>query len=95
MTDALNYINLVHGIDNTRVYRLDAKATQDSSHNEFFCYTATRSEITPFYTVTAKKMAEHLIKVVENEPCQVELMFGYKRGSLSKNAMGNPNRLFH
>ena len=84
MTDHLNFINLVHGINNTRVYKIE---------KEFFSYTATQSEILAYSTRTISEMAEYLLKKVSDENCQVNLMFGYAKGSLSKNKKKKLNDL--
>jgi len=76
MTEQLNYINLVHNINNTRVYKIG---------KEFFSNTATQKEIVCFTSLTVIEMSKHLLEKVSNENCQVELMFGYAKGSLSKN----------
>lgn len=76
ITDQLNYINLVHGINNTRLYKIE---------KEFFSYTATRKEILVFTALTVNEMGKHLVEKISDEPIQVELMFGYAKGSLSKN----------
>ena len=76
MTEHLNYINLVHNISNTRVYKIG---------NEFFCNTATQKEIVCFTSLTVLEMSKYLLEKVSNENCQVELMFAYAKGSLSKN----------
>ena len=84
MTDNLNYINLVHGISNTRIYKMD---------NELFSYTASRFSIVPFSTTSIHDMAEYLLKSVSDENIQVELMFGYKKGSISKKTKTKMNSL--
>lgn len=75
MTEKLNYINLVHNINNTRVYRIG---------KEFFSNTSTQKEIVCFSSLTVLEMSKYLLEKVSDENCQVELMFGYARGSLSK-----------
>jgi hypothetical protein len=84
MTDNLNYINLVHGISNTRVYKID---------NELFSYTASRFSIVPFSTTSIHDMAEYLLKAVSNENIQVELLFAFKKGSISKKTKTKMNSL--
>ena len=84
MTDNLNYINLVHDISNTRVYKIN---------NELFAYTAGRFSIVPFSTTSIHDMAEYLLKAVSDENIQVELMFGYKKGSISKKTKTKMNSL--
>ena len=84
MTDQKNFLNLVHNIDNTRVYKID---------DEFFCFTATLTEIIPFSSKKVSTMANHLLYKVSDENCQVELFFGYAEGSLSKNRKKKLNHL--
>ena len=71
-----NFLNVVHNINNTRLYRME---------NELFCYTATRSEIQPYATTSIRDMAKYLLEKVSDEQCEVNLMFGYAKNSLSKN----------
>jgi hypothetical protein len=70
-----NYINLVHGFSNTRVYKIE---------HEYFCYTANRTAILPYATKSIRNMANYLFDKLDDEKIQVELMFGYEKGSLSK-----------
>jgi hypothetical protein len=84
MTEGKNFINLVHGCDNTRVYKMD---------NDLFCFTAGLTEIIPFKTKTLAKMVKYLLEKISNEQCQVEIMFGYAQGSLSKNRKKKLNKL--
>jgi hypothetical protein len=76
MTSQKNYVNLVHGICNTRIYKIE---------NEFYTYTVSREQITPFTSTKINEIVNVVLKKLEDEPIQVELMFGYKAGSLSRN----------
>ena len=76
MTDNLNYINLTHNINNTRIYKMD---------KEFFAYTATQKNILAYSTLFVNEMAQHILEKIQDENCEVNLMFGHKKGSLSKN----------
>jgi hypothetical protein len=60
---------------------------------EFFCYTSTRQEIKVFSSKTVLEMSRHLYKTVLDENCQVELLFAYARGSISKNKKKKLNQL--
>ena len=71
----LAFINLCHGIDNTRLYRMD---------KVLYCYTVDRYAIKPFETKCAREMAQHLFNVLECCIGEVNLNFGYPKGMLGK-----------
>jgi hypothetical protein len=60
---------------------------------EFFCYTSTRQEIKVFSSKTVLEMSKHLFQTVLDENCQVELLFAYARGSISKGQKKKLNAL--
>ena len=65
----VNFVNLAHGVNN---------------QNSFFCSTVTRDEIQPFSTTKVFNMAKHVVGKI-NCTSDVNLNFGYAKGSLSKN----------
>jgi hypothetical protein len=67
MTDSA-YINIAHGIDNTRIYR---------EAGVFFSYTATRDAIMPFSDKRAQRMAQHIMVMVEGNKGEANLTLGY------------------
>jgi len=80
----LDFINIAHGINNTRVYR---------TKGEFFCYTATVDELLPFSTIKAVNMACHLYKMIKDSWGEVNLCLNYKKGSYSKKKMKKLKKL--
>lgn len=75
-TNNLPFINFSHGIDNTRLYKID---------DELYCSTVTREAIKPFVTTGIKEMAEYLDNVINGGWGIVNLNFCYPRGFLTKN----------
>jgi hypothetical protein len=84
MSEQKNFVNLVHGISNTRVYKIK---------REIFCYTATQKEIQAYSTTSVQEMAIYLLEKTNDENCSLDLMFGYCLGSLSKMKMKKLNLL--
>ena len=80
----LDFINIAHGIDNTRVYRVK---------DEFYCYTSTIEEIIPFGCKKAINMAKHLNETLKNSWGEINLTLNYKQGSYNKKKMKRLNRL--
>ena len=82
--EGLDFINIAHGLSNTRVYR---------TKGEFFCYTATVEAIQPFSSVKAVNMACHLYEVIKDSWGDVDLCLNYRKGSYSKKKMKKLNAL--
>jgi hypothetical protein len=80
----LDFINIAHSIDNTRIYRMEGK---------FFCYTATITEIIPFSCLTVVEMAEHIMKMIESSWGDISLYLAYKQNSYNKRKMKKLNNL--
>ena len=64
------YINIAHGWENTRVFR-------NTGTGEFFCCTATRTELKNFLDKGARKTAEHIMAMVEGAEGEANLTLGY------------------
>jgi hypothetical protein len=75
-----SYINLVHGLFNTRVFKKDGK---------YLIITATNVEINTYTSKKINEIIENLVERTNNEPLQVELMFAYEKGSLSRGRRRN------
>lgn len=82
--DGIDFINIAHGLNNTRVYKV---------RNELFCYTATPDLIQPFTTTKAANMAQHLYEEIKNSWGDVDLCLNYRQGSYSKKKMKKLNKL--
>jgi hypothetical protein len=80
----LDFINICHGINNTRIYR---------KNKEFFAYTVTVDEIIPFGTKSVKNMSNHILKMVENSWSDVNLSLNYKQGTYNKRKIKKLNKL--
>jgi hypothetical protein len=83
--DNLDFINIAHGISNSRVYRID---------REFFMYTATRTGIIPFVSITIDDMVSHILEILEQSWGQIDLMLNYKKYNKRKMKKLN-NLLLH
>jgi hypothetical protein len=70
-----DFINIAHGVDNTRIYR---------KHQELFSYTATITDIIPFATMKAHEMVNHLDKMMINSWGEINLTFNYRQGTINK-----------
>lgn len=84
MLTNLDFINIAHGIDNTRIYKAEGV---------FFCYTATVSEIIPFSCLTVKDMTEHIIKILDLSWGDVNLSLNYQKGTYNKKKIQKLNNL--
>jgi len=72
-----NFVNLTHNICNTRVYNI---------HGALFSYTATRDSLVPYESNSIYDTCKHIMEQIqEGDSGPVNLMFGYVKGSLSKN----------
>ena len=80
----LDFINIAHGIENTRIYR---------NKGEFFCYTATIEALKPFSTTRAKNMARHLSEVLKDTWGEINLALNYRKGTYSKKKMKKLNKM--
>ena len=74
----LDFINIAHGIDNTRIYKKD---------KELFCYTVNLESIIPFSTLKAANMASHINQILLESWGDINLMLNYKRGTYNKKKM--------
>lgn len=75
-----NYVNLVHGINNTRVYKIE---------KEFFTYTVTTEQILTFSSKKINEIVDVIMDRISDENAEINLMFAYKAGSLSRNKKKN------
>ncbi len=80
----LDFINIAHGISNTRIYRIE---------KQFFSYTSTISEIIPYISTTVQDMVNHITKILESSWGQINLSLNYKQNTYNKRKMAKLNNL--
>ena len=61
----MDYINLMHGLNNTKIYK---------HQNEFCAFTSSSNEILTFETKSIEEMAKYLFKKIQ-EPSKIRMMF--------------------